>query len=122
MGNVYRVYTGKDGLTHSEVMNVFPAAVTNLLEATTRGAENRRKALSIGFRNQAAGFFGDWHTVEKPVFSITVSGELEYGLSDGTVLKNGPGDTVLFEDFTGKGHTTRIVGKQPRLSMAVELA
>ena len=40
---------------------------------------------------------------------ITLSGELEIGLGDGSVHKFGPGDVRLIEDVTGHGHTTRYV-------------
>jgi hypothetical protein len=40
---------------------------------------------------------------------ITLTGELEIGLGDGTVHKFGPGDVRLIEDVTGHGHTTRYV-------------
>jgi len=34
---------------------------------------------------------------------------LEVELSDGTKRRIGPGDLVLLEDTTGKGHVTRLV-------------
>ena len=33
---------------------------------------------------------------------------------DGTVRRFGPGDVMLAEDTTGRGHITRVVGNQPR--------
>jgi hypothetical protein len=53
---------------------------------------------------------------------ITLAGEVEIGLSDGTKHRYGPGHVTLAEDLTGKGHTTRVVGDQPRLSATIPLA
>ena len=33
-----------------------------------------------------------------------------------------PGDVLVAEDLTGKGHITRGIGEQPRVSLAVPLA
>ena len=121
MAKVHRVYTGKDGLTHSEEINVFPDPAKSLSEVNTQSTTSRRTARSAGFRSQASGFFADWHTVERPVYSITLSGEVEYGLTDGTKIRGGPGHTVLFEDKAGKVHTTRVISKEPRQFIGVEL-
>ena len=36
---------------------------------------------------------------------------MEIGLGDGATHRFGPGHVTLAEDLTGKGHTTRVVGK-----------
>jgi hypothetical protein len=46
---------------------------------------------------------------------------VEIGLGDGTVHRFGPGHVNLVEDLTGQGHTTRVVGHQPRLSVTIPL-
>jgi hypothetical protein len=53
---------------------------------------------------------------------ITLAGEVEIGLADGTKHRYGPGHVTLAEDLTGKGHTTRVVGEQPRLTATIPLA
>jgi hypothetical protein len=53
---------------------------------------------------------------------ITLAGEVEIGLGDGTVHRYGAGHVTLAEDLTGKGHTTRVVGDKPRLSATIPLA
>lgn len=40
-----------------------------------------------------------------------VQGELEVGVSDGEKRQFLPGGSVLVEDTTGKGHSTRSVGE-----------
>jgi len=43
---------------------------------------------------------------------------MEIGIGDGTTRRFGPGDVVLADDLTGRGHTTRSVGG-PRISATV---
>jgi hypothetical protein len=53
---------------------------------------------------------------------IILSGELEIGLGDGTFRRFGPGDARLVEDTTGRGHTTRTIGEESCLAMAIHVA
>ena len=53
--------------------------------------------------------------------SRTVAGNVEIGLGDGTVYTLGPGDMMLAEDLTGQGHTTKAVGTETRVSVALTL-
>jgi hypothetical protein len=42
-------------------------------------------------------------------------------LGDGTIHRLGPGDVNLAEDLTGHGHTTRVVGDEPRVTATIHL-
>ncbi len=55
------------------------------------------------------------------VTGFILRGQLEIGLSDGTLHRFGRGDARLVEDTTGAGHTTRVVGSGPCLTMLVPL-
>ena len=55
-------------------------------------------------------------------YSITISGEIEVGIGDGTVKRFGAPTILLAEDLTGQGHTTRVVGTEIRISVAIPLA
>ena len=52
---------------------------------------------------------------------ITLSGEVEIGLGDGTVHRFGAGHVNLAEDLTGQGHTTRVVGNVARVTATIPL-
>ena len=52
---------------------------------------------------------------------ITLSGEGEIGLRDGTKYRLGPGDVNLAEDTTGDGHTTAVVSDTPRVTVTIHL-
>jgi len=65
------------------------------------------------------GYFGDWHTAIRKQFLFHLSGTSEIVVSDGETRRFGPGDIVLVEDTTGKGHTARSVGDEDILILAV---
>ena len=54
-------------------------------------------------------------------YSISLSGQAEIEVGDGTIARVGPGDVVLAEDLTGQGHITRVVGTEPRVYAIVPL-
>jgi hypothetical protein len=106
-----RLYTGEDGNTHIEDLDLDSHPELTDLQA----------AKSITFRKGEPGRFMDWHNAPCRQFVITLSGEYEIGLRDGTVRRFGPCHVTLAEDLTGTGHTTRIISKEPRISATVPL-
>ena len=78
-------------------------------------------AMRAQFRAVEPGRFSDWHTAPRRQYVITLSGEVEIGLGDGSVHRYGPGHVNLAEDLTGQGHTTRAVGDVPRVTATIHL-
>ncbi len=78
-------------------------------------------ATSIVVRKQEVGYFIDWHPAPRKQYIITLAGNVEIGLGDGTVYTLSPGDMMLAEDLTGQGHTTKAVGTETRVSVALTL-
>ena len=109
--NISRLYTGSDGQTHVQWMD---------LESHPELA-TLQEAVGIQFRSTEPGHFIDWHPAPRRQFVITVSGEVEIGLGDGSVHRFGPGHVNLAEDLTGQGHTTRVVGAVPRVTATIPL-
>lgn len=121
MPTFLRVYTGEDGKSHiEEIEPSFKSFVD------TEGAHGQgtpfEAATGITFRISPPGYFLNWHNAPRRQYTITLSGEVEVAVGDGTVRRLGPGDILLAEDLTGQGHTTRVVGKEPRLAVVVPLA
>ncbi len=112
MRKTHRLYSGPDGQSHIEPIDVEHKAdwLTGL--PTTQ----------ISFRVWPKDQFIDWHPAPRRQFVIILSGQLEIGCGDGTKQVFGPGDARLVEDTTGKGHTTRVVGNEPVLTATVPLA
>ena len=109
--SITRLYTGADGQSHLEKLD--PAAHPEL---TTLHASK-----GVVFRTTEAGHFHDWHNAPRRQYVITLEGEVEIGLGDGSVHRFGPGNVTLAEDLTGRGHTTRVIGTKPRLTATVHL-
>jgi quercetin dioxygenase-like cupin family protein len=49
------------------------------------------------------------HNAPQPYICIILSGQGEVVVSDGEARRFAPGDMLLCEDLTGKGHVTRAV-------------
>ena len=109
---IVRLYSGSDGQSHVEELDPAKHPELTALHA----------AKGVVFRTTPPGHFHDWHNAPRRQFVITLAGEVEIGLADGSVHRYGPGHVTLAEDLTGKGHTTRVVGDQPRLSVTIPLA
>ena len=107
-----RLYTGADGQSHLEELDPDSHPSLTTLQATK----------GIVFRTTPPGHFHDWHNAPRRHYVITLEGEVEIGLGDGTVRRFGAGHVTLAEDLTGRGHTTRVVGTKRRMTATIHLA
>ena len=113
---VTRMYTGNDGESHFEDIDI---SLGNP-ESSDRRSEPVR-ATGIIFRETSGKYDVDWHNAETRQFVINLEGSVEIILGDGSSRILGPGDILLAEDTTGKGHISRAVNNQPRKSVFVTL-
>ena len=109
--SISRLYTGDDGQSHIQDMDLSSHPELGELH----------NAEGIVFRTSEPGRFSDWHNAPRRQYVITLAGEVEIGLGDGTTHRFGPGHVNLAEDLTGKGHTTRSVGDVPRITATIPL-
>lgn len=111
---ITRFFTGPDGLTHAEEIDVKFApggGVYNLL--SNSGAQIRRTP---------PGRENGYHTASRRQYVITLSGHAELVLSGGQTIQVGPGSIELAEDLTGKGHITRTVGTEDRVAILIPVS
>lgn len=54
----------------------------------------------------------DWHTAPCKQWVVTLQGEIEVQLRDGTTRRFGAGSILLAEDTTGSGHATKVVSNE----------
>ena len=111
-----RLYAGADGQTHAEEIDAkftagSPNEVFKLMAIT--GAELHRSA---------PGTVQDWHNAPRRQYVITLSGQGEVELAGGKKIHLGPGHIELAEDTTGKGHITRVVGNEDRITITLPLS
>jgi quercetin dioxygenase-like cupin family protein len=109
---IFRLYTDADG--HSRIQDQSLHSHPDLTKP--------QATAHIMFNQLPAGTFIDWHPAPRRQYVIILSGQLEIGLSDGSLRRFGPGDARLVEDISGKGHTTRVIGAEPVVTAVVPLA
>jgi hypothetical protein len=103
-----RVYTGSDGLSHVENIELNAKSV---MEKVT-GA---RVSMS------QPGSFSDYHVGPERRYIINLTGGGQLQVAEGKV--DLPAGTIEYiDDLTGKGHTTANVGKEPRVSIWLQFA
>ena len=107
-----RLYTGEDGQSHFEEID---------MEVGQFPWGELKTATGIMFRKDDPGKFIDWHPAPRRQFIVTLSGRVEIGLGDGTIRQFGRGDVMLADDTTGHGHTTLVVGDVIRISVAIPI-
>jgi hypothetical protein len=121
MPKIWRVYSGENGQSHIEAVELAMKPFVDVEGAHGEGAPTQT-ATGITFRVAPPGYVLSWHCAPRRQYSISLSGMAEIEVGDGTVARVGPGDVVLAEDLTGQGHVTRVVGDQPRFYAIVPLA
>jgi hypothetical protein len=109
---IVRVFSGDDGESHFE--DLTPDQLARLVSRIGDG--------QILLNRDAAQAFVDFHIADRHQYVVNLSGEIELETADGSKRLLGPGDVLVAEDLTGHGHTSRVVGTEPRLSLAVPLA
>ncbi|MBF6570801.1 MAG: hypothetical protein IVW54_18195 [Candidatus Binataceae bacterium] len=110
-----RIYSDAKGETHFEDVTL------KLGDSHIGKISELLAAKGVQFRH-AADYFIDWHNAPRRQFVIHLAGEMEIVVSDGEKRHFGPGAIVLAEDLTGKGHTTRSLGSEERITVYVPLA
>ena len=112
---IIRLYTGADNESHFEEIDV---------ELEPRGQSafsTLQPAQGVIFRRALETHNSDVHPAPRRQYVITLAGEVEIEAGDGTVRRFGPGDVMLADDTTGRGHKTRVVGNRPRDSVMIPL-
>ena len=114
---VTRIYTGDDGQTHVEELDVplgLPRGATELSEPVP--------VTSVQFRRTSPAYFLDWHNAPRRQYVITLAEESEGEIGDGTRIRLHPGHILLAEDVDGQGHISRALGSGDRISIFLPLA
>jgi hypothetical protein len=114
---VLRSFTGSDGESHFEDVEIAPEDLGAI------GAISKPlPAKSVLFRETGADYDLGFHNAPRRQFVIMLPDgrvELEVGSGERHVL--GPGDVLLAEDTTGRGHESRALDPEPRRSIVVAL-
>jgi hypothetical protein len=111
-----RLYSGPDGQTHAEDMEL------KLTGTPLSQVSEMMKVTGAEIHRYAPGYVNDWHPAPRRQLVITLSGRGEIELAGGRKISLEPGHVELAEDTTGKGHITRVVGSEDRVTIQLPLA
>jgi len=111
---VVRIYTGEDGRSHFEDLEI------PLAQAAYGSESELVPAGGVIFRENPVGASVGFHNAPRRQFVITISGVGELECGDGSRRRMGPGDILLADDTTGQGHITREI-QGPRRIIFVPL-
>jgi hypothetical protein len=81
----------------------------------------REPASGITFRETTRDYTVDWHPAPRRRYVINLDSEVRITAGDGETRLIGPGEILLVEDITGKGHISKFVGGARRRSIFVAL-
>ncbi len=115
-----RLYTDANGVSHfaNETLPLAPVAGGQGMEANL--AVNRiGDVKGVVFAQLKAGATEDWHIAPRRQFMVCVRGIVEITASDGQKRRLTPGQFMLLEDTTGKGHITHAAGTEDHVALAV---
>jgi hypothetical protein len=79
------------------------------------------RADGLQFIRLPSGWAGESIHPPKAQFLICLKGHLEVTASDGDKRTFGPGDSILMEDISGKGHRTRVKGGHECLAAIIPI-
>ena len=108
---IVRIYAGDDGESHFQ--DLTPDEFAGIANDTGPGD------ITVGQR--PAGWWQDYHTAPRHQYVIFLSGGAEIEVASGAKRQFGPGDVLVAEDLSGRGHIIRNTGEEPRVSLAVPL-
>jgi hypothetical protein len=115
-----RLYTGADGLTHfaDEHLALEPVPGGQGMEAAL-AVHRLGDAQGVLFAQLKAGAIEDWHVAPRRQLMVCIRGVVEITAADGQKRRLGPGQFMLLEDISGKGHITRATGTEDHVALAV---
>lgn len=117
-----RLYTTPDGNSH------FADETIELKPLGTGGIEGQLAASRIGdvkgamFLALKAGATEPYHIAPRRQFMICLRGIVEVTAGDGEKRRASPGQFILLEDTSGKGHITHAVGTEDHVALAFPIA
>ena len=111
-----RMFAGEDGQSHFEEIDL-PAKADAVGETGILLKASGR----VIMRRVLPGPDAGWHTAPRLQYVVVLSGEMDVEVAGGVVRRFRPGDVLLTEDTTGKGHITRTVGDTPRVMLHIPL-
>ena len=113
---VTRIYTGDDGRSHFEELDL-PLRVTDL--GAISGPISV-ESIFVRDTSESGPEVYDYHVAPRTQLAIHLKGRTEIEVGSGEKRTFGPGDLLLADDLSGQGHISREV-ERPRLQVFAAL-
>jgi Cupin domain len=117
-----RLKADKGGESHFEQVAVDLNEADYRPPAPVLFVSHSYRADGLQFIRLPAGWTGDSIHPPKAQFLICLKGHLEVTASDGEKRTFGPGDSIMMEDISGKGHRTRVKGTNECIAAVIPIA
>ena len=117
-----RLKADKGGESHFEQVAVDLNEADYRPPAPVLFVSHSYRADGLQFIRLPAGWSGDSIHPPKAQFLICLKGHLEVTASDGEKRTFGPGDSIMMEDISGKGHRTRVKGTIECIAAVIPIA
>jgi hypothetical protein len=115
-------FADADGESHVEELDVGLESTAFAPPAPDVFLSGPVSAVAFAYLTLPAGWDGGWHPTPLRQLYVQLKGMVEGQVSDGTVVRLGPGDVVLLEDTTGRGHVTRVLGDANSEALVIALS
>ena len=109
---IIRLYTGDDGEAHFEDWT--PDQLAEIV--------SKVGVSPIELGQPSTPFVEDFHNARRRQYGVILAGGIEIETGDGSIRRIGPGDVLVSEDLTGRGHKRRSLGDEPCCYLLVPLA
>ena len=117
-----RLFAGDDGESHFDDIEIDFKATDYVQSAPPLDLSPALPASQVAFMRAPAGWTSDFHVSSARSFFVVLSGEWEVTASDDESRRFTVGSTLLVEDTTGKGHSSRVLSQTESVAVVVGLA
>lgn len=116
-----RIYADASDASHFADTNVATDSSVFAPPAPTLNISPAMPASQVFFAGLPAVWDGDWHPTPRRQFFAVLRGGMEFEVSDGEVRRVGPGDVVLLEGTTGRGHRSSNLASEETFLLMVQI-
>lgn len=113
---IHNLYEDANGISHFRDIEV-----EWVEQRYSSKLSKRMPANGIIFRETAGDYNLDWHPTPRRQYIVNLDAGVQITASDGETRVIGPGEVLLVEDTTGKGHLSKAVDGKMRRSIFVPI-
>lgn len=114
-----RLYTDPDGVSHFAPGKLTLAHVPGGRGLQALAVNRIGDVKGVTFAQLKAGAVEPWHVAPQRILMVCIRGIAEITAGDGQKRRLRPGQIMLLEDLTGKGHITRAIGPEDHVALAI---